>query len=668
MTTDQKAPRADINTAIAHAARLLRQDPVLAEEQAREILNEFPDLAPARQILGVAYRLQGQPERALSVFESLAEVHSDSPDLLYDLGVALGAMGRGDEAIAALRRAVRINPRHALAWRSLADQLSVAGDEAGSNDALDKHLEVSTPHPELIEAADLFRKGNVGKAERITREVLKKDPTDVVAIRLLANIGLKVGQTADAKNLLQRCLELAPDFHTARHSYAIALFRSQDLVEALVQLDILLKAEPLNPQYMILKASVLVRKGDHDEAMEMYERLLKDYPNQARPYTNYGHTLKTVGRLDDAIEAYRKSIELSPGIGESYWSLANLKTFRFSDDDIAKMRGQVVDDGGDPDDQSHLAFALGKAYEDREDFDESFKFYQRGNAIRSKHHTHNAKKNVFDMARQIKTFDAEFLEARKGQGCPSPDPIFVVGLPRAGSTLLEQILASHSMVEGTAELPYIIAISRRLAQTTRKHPAGKYPEVMTELSSEKLRELGEGYLESARVQRSDLPFFIDKMPNNFRHIGLIHSILPNAKIIDARRHPMGGCFSGFKQLFAQGQTYTYDLTDVGRYYRDYVTLMDHWDKVLPGRVLCVQYEDMVADTENQIRRLLDYCGLEFEEQCLRFYETKRAVRTPSSEQVRQPVYTEGLEQWRNYEKHLGPLKEALGPVLDRYPI
>ena len=668
MTTDQKAPRADINTAIAHAARLLRQDPVLAEEQAREILNEFPDLAPARQILGVAYRLQGQPERALSVFESLAEVHSDSPDLLYDLGVALGAMGRGDEAIAALRRAVRINPRHALAWRSLADQLSVAGDEAGSNDALDKHLEVSTPHPELIEAADLFRKGNVGKAEGITREVLKKDPTDVVAIRLLANIGLKVGQTADAKNLLQRCLELAPDFHTARHSYAIALFRSQDLVEALVQLDILLKAEPLNPQYMILKASVLVRKGDHDEAMEMYERLLKDYPNQARPYTNYGHTLKTVGRLDDAIKAYRKSIELSPGIGESYWSLANLKTFRFSDDDIAKMRGQVVDDGGDPDDQSHLAFALGKAYEDREDYDQSFYYYQRGNAIRSKHHPHNAKKNVFDMARQIKTFDAEFLEARKGQGCPSPDPIFVVGLPRAGSTLLEQILASHSMVEGTAELPYIIAISRRLAQTTRKHPAGKYPEVMTELSSEKLRELGEGYLESARVQRSDLPFFIDKMPNNFRHIGLIHSILPNAKIIDARRHPMGGCFSGFKQLFAQGQTYTYDLTDVGRYYRDYVTLMDHWDKVLPGRVLCVQYEDMVADTENQIRRLLDYCGLEFEEQCLRFYETKRAVRTPSSEQVRQPVYTEGLEQWRNYEKHLGPLKEALGPVLDRYPI
>ncbi len=668
MTTDQNNPRADIHTAVTHAARLLRQDPVLAEEQAREILSVFPDLAPAKQILGVAYRLQGQIDKALSVFEPLAEIHPDSPDLLYDLGLALGAMGRGDEAVAAFRRAVQLNPRHALAWRSLADQLSVAGDEAGSNEALDKHLEVSTPHPELIEAADFFRKGNVARAERLTREVLKKDPTDVVAIRLLANIGLKIGQNADAKNLLQRCLELAPDFQTARHSYAIALFRSQDLVEALEQLEILLKAEPMNPQYMILKASVLVRKGDHAEAMEMYERLLKDYPNQARPYTNYGHTLKTVGRLDDAVNAYRKSIELSPGIGESYWSLANLKTFRFSDEDIAKMREQVLDEGGDPDDQSHLAFALGKAYEDRKDFDESFKFYQRGNAIRSKHHRHSAKKNVYEMARQINTFTPEFLEARKGQGCPSPDPIFIVGLPRAGSTLLEQILASHSKVEGTAELPYIIAISRRLGQATRKHPAGNYPEVMNELSPEKLRELGESYLESAAVQRTGLPFFIDKMPNNFRHIGLIHSILPNAKIIDARRHPMAGCFSGFKQLFAQGQTYTYDLTDVGRYYRDYVTVMDHWDKVLPGRVLCVQYEDMVADTENQIRRVLDYCGLEFEEQCLRFYENKRAVRTPSSEQVRQPVYTEGLEQWRNYEKHLDPLKKALGPVLDRYPI
>jgi hypothetical protein len=271
-------------------------------------------------------------------------------------------------------------------------------------------------------------------------------------------------------------------------------------------------------------------------------------------------------------------------------------------------------------------------------------------------------------ARQIRTFDREFFAARRGWGCPAPDPIFIVGLPRAGSTLLEQILASHSQVEGTAELPDIIAISRKLGQKSRKNPASFYPEILADLSEDSVRELGEGYIESTRIQRQGTPFFIDKMPNNFQHIGLIHLILPKAKIVDARRHPMGGCFSCFKQLFVRGQTFTYDLTDLGRYYRDYVSLMDHWDTVLPGTVLRVQYEDMVADNESQIRRLLDHCGLEFEEQCLRFHETERAVRTPSSEQVRKPIYKEGLEQWRHYERHLAPLKRALGSVLDRYPI
>ena len=668
MNTETQTHTANIHTAVSHAARLLRQDPLLAEEQALEILRLFPELAAARQILGTSYRLQGDPEKALSILEPLAKAHPDSADLLHELGLALGATGRGEEAIEVLRRALRLNPRHGGAWRSLGDQLHAAGEEAASLDAFEKHLQVSTSHPELVEAADLFRRGGIAKAERLTREVLKKDPTDVVAIRLLANIGVKVGQYQDARNLLERCLELAPDFHMARHSYAIALFRSQELEAAIKQLDILLKAEPMNPSYLILKATVLVRMGAHAEALGMHEHILKHYPNQAGPHMNYGHTLKSVGRVDEAIQAYRKSIELSPAIGESYWSLANLKTFRFTDDDIAQMRGQIVEEGGDPEEQAHLAFALGKAYEDRKDYDQSFHFYERGNAIRGKQHHHSAKKNVFDTVRQIKTLDKAFFEARKGYGCPAPDPIFVVGLPRAGSTLLEQILASHSQVEGTAELSDVIAISRKLGEKSRKNPAGKYPEILSDLSAGQFSALGEGYIESTRIQRSDLPFFIDKMPNNFQHIGLIHLILPNAKIIDARRHPMAGCFSGFKQLFARGQTYTYSLTDIGRYYRDYVTLMDHWDEVLPGRVLRVQYEDMVADTENQVRRLLNYCGLEFEEQCLRFYETKRAIRTPSSEQVRQPVYTEGLDQWRNYEKHLDPLKKALGPVLDRYPI
>jgi tetratricopeptide (TPR) repeat protein len=384
---------------------------------------------------------------------------------------------------------------------------------------------------------------------------------------------------------------------------------------------------------------------------------------------SYGHTLKTVGRLEESIEAYRKCIRLSPEVGEAYWSLANLKTFRFSDEDIDNMRQQVTSEGGDADDQSHLAFALGKALEDRGDYDESFHFYRRGNAIRRIEHRHNPQVNVLDSVRQVRTFDKTFFEQREGWGCHSAEPIFVVGLPRAGSTLLEQILASHSQVEGTTELQDIIAISRKLGGRSRQNPAGKYPEILAQMSAEEFRELGESYLETTRIQRTGSPFFIDKMPNNFRHIGLIHLILPNSKIIDARRHPMGGCFSGFKQLFAHGQTFTYGLEDIGKYYRDYVRLMDHWDAVLPGRVHRVQYEDMVSDTENQIRALLDYCGLEFEEQCLRFYETERAVRTPSSEQVRKPIYKEGMEQWRNYEAHLGPLKEALGPeIRERYSI
>lgn len=640
----------------------------MAVQQAKEILKVYPNTGPAERILGAAYRLQGQPHKGLTLLEPLAKKNANSADFLHELGLCLGAAGRGEEAVASLRKAVRLSPKHAGAWRTLGDQLNAAGDEDGSRKAYEKHLQASTRHPELVEAANYLYEKKLAKAERLTREVLKKDPVDVIAIRMLAGIGIKAGQLEDAQNLLERCLELAPDFHHARHAYANVLMRRHDLEGSLREVDRLLALEPKNPAYLLLKGSLLARIGDHPPALEIYEQVLKHYPRQASAHMYYGHTLKTVGRLDDAVSAYRKSIELSPSIGESYWSLANLKTFRFTDDDIANMREQFEPETGDPENQGHLAFALGKAFEDRKEFDESFDFYKQGNSIRGRHHRYNVKKNIFDSARQIRSLDADFFVARKDVGCTAPDPIFVVGLPRSGSTLLEQILASHSLVQGTSELPDIIAISRKLGGKTRKNPAGKYPEILAELTPQQFKELGESYINTTRVQRNDSPNFTDKMPNNFRHIGLIHLILPNARIIDARRHPMGACFSGFKQLFASGQKFTYDLTGVGYYYRDYIKLMDHWDEVLPGRVHRVQYEDMVTDTETQIRRLLDYCGLEFEEQCLRFYETERAVRTPSSEQVRQPVYTEGLEQWRNFEAHLGPLKEALGPVLERYPI
>jgi tetratricopeptide (TPR) repeat protein len=664
-----KIDNGDLQTALKNAADLLAHDPRLAEEQAHEILKLYPDTVEAKRILAAAYRLQKRPQKGLDVLAPLLGGHGDSPGFLHEMAQCLGGVGRGDDAIKALRRAVTIAPKHAAAWQSLGHQLAVAGDEKGSKQAFERHFELSTPHPELVDAIKLLREGKTGKAERIVRELLKKFPADVTAIRVLADIGFKLGQLEDASHLLERCLELAPDFHAARHQYALVLIRRQKPEAAIHEAEKLLAQEPNNPNFLTLKASILVRIGDQSGALEIYEKVLKNYPNQARAQMSYGHTLKTVGRLDESIEAYRKCIRLSPEVGEAYWSLANLKTFRFSDEDIENMRRQVTAEGGDADDQSHLAFALGKALEDRGGYDESFKFYKRGNGIRRIEHRHNPKVNVLESVRQVRALPRAFFEQRRAWGCQSPDPIFIVGLPRAGSTLLEQILASHSQVEGTSELQDIIGISRKLGGKSRENPSGKYPECLAEMKPEQFRELGESYLETTRIQRSDTPFFIDKMPNNFRHIGLIHLILPNSKIIDARRHPMGGCFSGFKQLFAHGQTFTYGLEDIGKYYRDYVRLMDHWGAVLPGRVHRVQYEEMVADTEAQIRALLDYCELEFEEQCLRFYETDRAVRTPSSEQVRKPIYKEGLEQWRNFEAHLDPLKEALGPeVRQRYSI
>ncbi len=659
----------NLQTALKNAADLLGHDPRLADEQVHEILKVYPDSVAATRLLAAAFRLQKMPQKGLDVLAPLLAGQTDSPGFLHEIAQCQGGVGRGDDAIRTLRKAVAIDPKHAAAWLSLGHQLAVAGDEEGSRQAFQRHFELSTPHPELVEAVRLLRDGKLGKAERIARELLKKHPTDVSAIRVLADIGIKLGQLKDAGQLLERCLQLAPNFHAARHSYTMVLMRQQKPEAAIHETEKLLALEPNNPNFLTLKAAVLTRIGDQAEALEIYEKVLKDYPNQARAQMSYGHTLKTVGRLDEAIEAYKKCIHLSPEVGEAYWSLANLKTFRFSDEDISSMRRQVTTEGGDADDQSHLAFALGKALEDSARYDESFKFYKRGNSIRRIGHRHNPKVNVLESLRQVRALPREFFEQRKGWGCEAPDPIFVVGLPRAGSTLVEQILASHSQVEGTSELQDIIAISRKLANKNRENPAGKYPEVLAELTQDQFRELGESYLETTRIQRTDTPFFIDKMPNNFRHIGLIHLLLPNSKIIDARRHPMGGCFSGFKQMFAHGQTFTYGLEDIGKYYRDYIKVMDHWDAVLPGRVHRVQYEEMVADTDAQIRKLLDYCELDFEEQCLKFYQTDRAIRTPSAEQVRKPIYKEGLEQWRNFEAHLDPLKEALGPeVRQRYSI
>ncbi len=668
MTDQTQDPVGAVQTALAHTVRLLASEPALAEAQARAILNAVPGHPEAVLLLARARRAQGDVAGALSLLQPLAASQPRAAVVHMDLGAALGASGRGAEAIAALQRAVTLKPDLADAWRLLGDERTMAGDDAGAGEAYARQVQASVSDPELLQAAGALCDGRLAVAERQLRDFLKRHPTDVTALRMLAEIGARLGRYEDAEALLARCLALAPGFDAARFNYATVLYREGKPTEALTQLDTLLARAADNPNYRTLKAAALNHLGEHGQSIGIYETLLAQYPQQPKGWMSYGHALKTVGRQGDSIAAYRRSLDQAPSLGEAYWSLANLKTFRFDPADIAAMRAQLARQYITDEDRFHLHFALGKALEDAGDYAPSFEHYAQGNALRRRTLDYDAEETSRQVRRSKAVFTVPFFAARAGMGCPAPDPIFIVGLPRAGSTLIEQILASHSAVEGTMELPDIMALARRAGGGRIRGEEADYPAPLAELGADDLRALGEEYLRRTRVHRKlDRPFFIDKMPNNFAQLGLIHLILPNARIIDARRHPLGGCFSGFKQHFARGQGYTYDLTDVGRYYADYVTLMAHFDAVLPGRVHRVIYEAMIADPETQVRRLLDYCGLPFEAGCLRFYENDRAVRTASSEQVRQPIFADAVDHWRHYEPWLDPLKAALGPVLDAYP-
>ena len=658
-------PTASLEVALAHTQRLLSQDPALAEAQAHEILRSVPGQPVALRLLAASHALRGDPSAAIALLQSLADAHPQWARVHLDLGLALGQARRGAEALSALQRAVALDPRLPGAWRAIGDHLSATGDTAGADAAYAQHLRHSPGDPALLSAASALADGRIPDAEAQLRALLRRTPTDVAAIRMLAEVAARLGRDEDAEVLLARCLELAPGFHVARQQHAIVLNRANRHAEALAEVDALLAGDPGNPGYRNLRAVILGRIGDYDGAIALYEQLVREYPRHALLWMSFGHALKTAGDTTRAIAAYRRSIALDPACGEAYWSLANLKTFRFDDGDIAAMDAQCA--RGDLSDEArlHFEFALGKAREDAGAHAAAFAHYARGNALRRTQLPYDADDNTARVDHARALYTREFFAARAGWGDPSPDPVFIVGLPRAGSTLLEQILSSHSRVEGTMELPEILALTRELR---REGGRASYHEVLAGLDADAVRALGARYLERTRIQRRDgAPMFIDKMPNNFAHVALIHLALPNAKIIDARRHPLACCFSAFKQHFARGQAFSYDLADLGRYYRDYVALMAHFDDVLPGRVHRVVYERMVDDTEAEARRLLDYCGLPFEEACLRFFENDRPVRTASSEQVRRPIYREGLDHWRHFAPWLGPLEDALGDVLDTYP-
>ncbi|KFN44853.1 tetratricopeptide repeat-containing sulfotransferase family protein [Arenimonas oryziterrae] len=661
-------PTGSLDVALAHASRLLESDPALAGEQATEIIRAVGNHPMALLLLGASHTARGQTRQALDVLGPLANAQPRWAPAHIELGHALARAGQGDEALAAMRHAVAVQPDLPQAWLALGNHLAALGDTEGAQTAFANHVRFSTRDPGLLAAATALHENRIPEAESLLREQLKKAPTDVAAIRMLAEVAARLGRQEDAENLLARCLELAPAFDAARQNYALVLYRGNKPREALIQIDTLLAQDPANPGYRNLKAVILSRVGEYEPAIAIYADIVAQYPKHAKIWLSYGHALKTAGHQDRAVAAYRKSIALDAGFGEAYWSLANLKTFRFSAADLDAMQAQLRRDDLDTDARLHFEFAVGKALEDLGDYAGSFAHYERGNVLRLGELPYNADDTSLRVRRAKQLFTGEFFRERAGRGAEAADPIFIVGLPRAGSTLIEQILSSHSAVEGTMELPEIISMTRVLRQQGDAAQAMPYYDALTQLDAAALRDLGEQYIERTRIHRKEgTPFFIDKMPNNFSHVALIHLILPNAKIIDARRHPLACCFSGYKQHFARGQNFSYNLADLGRYYRDYVELMAHYDAALPGRVHRVIYETLVDDTEAEVRRLLAYCGLPFEEQCLRFFENARPVRTASSEQVRQPIYREGVDHWRHYEPWLGPLKSALGPVLEAYP-
>jgi len=617
---------------------------------------------------GIACRLMGNPPRAIEILDPLSRSCPDAPMVHLQLGLAQRETGQNEAALQAMREAVKAKPDFSDAWLALADLLIAMGDTNAADQAFMEYISRAARDPALMKPAAALRENRLGEAEDLLQSHLGAHPNDVVALCMLADVADRHDRMSDAEALLKRCLELAPGYRRARHNYAVVLLRQNRAPEALVETGRLLEEEPGNPEIRKLRAAILVRLREYEESIRICEDLLREYPDQPTVWTSLGHMLKSVGRREDCVHAYRKAIQLAPQYGEAYWSLANLKNLPLTDLELEAMLHRVADPTLAENDRLHFHFAIGKALEDKGEYAESFRHYEQGNRLRRKSKGYDPGELSDHVLRSKALFTSEFFSERASWGAGVQDPIFILGLPRSGSTLVEQILASHSAVEGTMELPDIAAIAKSLDVWKPGPNAPRYPKILAELGQDSLRELGLAYLEQTRIQRKLCkPRFIDKMPNNFAHIGLIHMILPNARIIDVRRHPLACGFSLYKEHFARSQNFSYDLGEIGRYYRNYMELMAHFDAVLPGRVHRILYEQLVNDTETEVCRLLEYCGLPFEETCLNFYKNKRAVSTASSEQVRSPMYRDAIDHWRHYEPWLGPLKSSLGSLVDSYP-
>lgn len=641
-------------------------DPVAAEKLCREAVERNPKDVNMSGLLGavlIKRRRLDEAEQVLKRTIALAPTFAKAHE---DLGYALLEQERYEEAVEVLQKAARLDPKLDAAHFNLGKALASTGRGKEADAAFEASFELSPERKKLALAAKHHQEGRIEDAEQLYRQVLNNNPRNVDALRMLAMVAATAKRYDDAERLLRKAVGIAPDFLTAIVDLGRVLKEQDRFEEAIDCFKNAIAINPNNPHTHFLLASAYSPAALNREAAREYRRALDLAPEHPGALLGLGNALKTIGKQDEAIKAYQDCIRVRPDNGEIYWSLANLKTYRFSDEQLAEMAARVDNpEGLTEQSEVNFLFALGKAHDDRQDYDKAWRYYERGNGKQRMLAQYDPVQTETINDAIVEVFDQALLGEKAGKGCPDRAPIFVLGLPRSGSTLVEQILASHSQVEGTSELPYL----GRVAMSLNRNRADgvNYPEAVRELEAAHLTALGEDYINYAQLHRTEgKPFFIDKMPNNFPTIGFLNLILPQAKIIDARRHPLDACVGNFRQHYAKGQTFSYDLTDLGEYCLQYLRMMDHWHQALPGRVLTVQYEEMVTDFENQARRLLDHCELPWEEACGRFYETERPVRTASSEQVRQPIYTGALNFWRNYERHLDELIEIVEPVRARY--
>ncbi|WP_424339098.1 tetratricopeptide repeat-containing sulfotransferase family protein [Henriciella sp.] len=627
-----------------------------------EVLAREPGHQDALYMAAASARYLNDTDSAFAYLDRLKRAAPDFGRAFQEEGHLRRKTGDVDGALGAFQRATRYNPALVASWTAQAEILSASGRAEAAAHARAQADRLKTLPPELLAVTNYIHEGRIIHAERIARAFMQKHPRHVEGMRLLADIGSRLGVHEDADFLLETAVELEPENPQLRIDRIQVLRKRQKYEAALAEAGTLLERDPDNPVFKSLYAIEAMQAGSYDEALEIFDEVLADMPDDLATLTSRGHALKTAGQTDEAITSYRRAVAVTPLHGDAWYALANLKTYTFSADEIAAMQAALQDPNLHFMGRVHIAFARGKALEDAGEYGASFEAYSQGNALKKTQVRYTTEQMEAEVEGQTTHCTKDLFENRAGVGHDDPAPIFIVGLPRAGSTLIEQILASHSQVDGTLELPNILSLAHRLRGRQQISDRDRYPRILHELPDEELKALGEDYIANTAIHRQGAPFFTDKMPNNFRHIGLIQLILPNAKIIDARREPMACCFSGFKQLFAEGQEFSYSLEDIGHYYRLYVKLMDHWDAVLPGKVLRVQHEDVVDDLEGEVRRILDHCALPFEQACLDFHKTDRAVRTASSEQVRQPINRSGLEQWRKFEPYLDDLKEIVSDL------